>query len=158
NPFADTASAGALLVRGSRDQWPEAIKALDGALAFERQRGLILLDVSTNVDQFGVAFQLHVEGQPNIRINDLSLQADGRHLRLPTLPAVQWEAVETLADPDPTFPPRLGFANSGVPSLIGVPTVNLVPVHPAAALQRIVDNFAAPAPSAAPARFTLPFG
>lgn len=149
---------GALFSRESENQWPEAIKALGEALTFERGHGLILLDVSTNVDQFGVAFQSLAEGQANLGIHAMTLQVDGSHLVLLTLPAVQWEAVETLADPDPTFPPRLGFANSGVPTLVGVPTVNLVPTYPAAALKQIVDNFAVPTPTPAPARFTLPFG
>lgn len=157
-PAAGAADPAALVARGQQDLWPDALKALGSALAFERQHGLILLDVSTNVDQFGVAFQAGVEGGTTVRIESLSLELDGRHLVLLTLPAVQWEVLETQADPDPTFPPRLSFANSGVPSLIRVPTVALVPVHPAAALQRIVDNFATQAPNPASARFTLPFG
>jgi hypothetical protein len=152
------ADPSALMARGQHDLWPDALKALGGALAFERQHGLILLDVSTNVDQFGVAFQAGVEGGTRLAVASLNLELDGRHLLLLTLPAVQWEVLETQSDPDPTFPPRLSFANSGVPSLISVPTVALVPVHPAAALQRIVDNFAAQAPNPAHARFTLPFG
>lgn len=148
----------ALFSRGSENQWPIAIKALGEALAFEREHGLILLDVSTNVGQFGVALQTLAEGQGNLGIHAMSLQVGGSRLVLVTLPAVQWEAVETLADPDPTFPPRLGFANSGVPTLVGVPTVNLVPTYPAAALKQIVENFAAQTPAPAPARFTLPFG
>jgi hypothetical protein len=156
--LAGATSESALIARGGHDLWPNAIKAVDGALAFERQHGLIMLDVSTNVDQFGVALQAFVERQHSLDISQLSLRLTGRDFVLLTLPAVQWEPLETIADPDLTFPSRLSFATNGVPSLIGVPTVNLVPIEPSAALQRLVENFAAAAPNPTGARFTLPFG
>lgn len=140
---------------------PGAVKALGSALAFERQRGLILLDVSTNVDQFGVAFQRTAEGHPNLAIQKLTLQLDSRHLLLLTLPAVQWEPLHTpdsLDPAEPGFPERLWFANSGVPTVIGVPTANLVPIHPAGLLENLEANFRLPQPHEATARFTLPFG
>ncbi|MCC6553249.1 MAG: hypothetical protein IT372_09550, partial [Polyangiaceae bacterium] len=144
-----------------RDVLSGAIKALGGALAFERRRALILLDVSTNTDQFGVAVARTGRdddgGSRALAVQDLYLQAGS--VELLTLPAVQWEAVITPSDPnDPTFPRRLGFATSGVPTVIDVPSVRLVAVHPRAALDTLVDNFALPAPRPARARFTLPFG
>jgi hypothetical protein len=157
-PTDGATDQAALMVRGGHDLWPNAIKAIDGALAFERQHGLIMLDVSTNIDQFGIGLQAFAEGRPTVDISQLSLRLSGREFVLLTLPAVQWEPVETIADPDPTFPPRLSFANSGVPSLIGMPTVNLVPIEPGLALQRLIENFAGPTPMPVDTRFTLPFG
>src|SRR5678815_1364911 len=89
----------------------------------------------------------------------LYLRARDQDVVLLTLPAVQWEAVITDDDPaDPTFPRRLGFANSGVPTLLNVRSVKLVRVQPQAALDELVANFARPDPVPTAARFTLPFG
>jgi hypothetical protein len=139
----------------------EAVKALGGGLRFEQQPSLILLDVSTNVDQFGVAFASVTRDAATgtLSIDAMTVQTDSAHLQLVTLPAVQWEAVETVQDPDPLpLPQWVTFANSGVPTVIGVPTTQLVPVHPSAALTVLVKNFEEPAPLATFARFTLPFG
>jgi hypothetical protein len=147
-----------------------AAKAADGVFRFEGQQRLILLDVSTNVSQFGVALRAPADfrspslsstgaTQQLIGVKGLDLAVDGRFLALLTLPAVQWEPVECEPVPDdPAFPSRLTFDNSGVPTLVDVPTVNLVPVRPDAALDSIVDNFAGPDPRPTRARFTLPFG
>ncbi len=147
-----------------------ATKALGDALEFERQPRLILLDVSSNVSQFGVALRppsdrrsdvgvSQAGGVQPLAVKGLDLVADGRLMVLVTLPAVQWEPAEgEPVQETPPFPPRVTFANSGVPTVIDVPTVNLVPVTPAAALDDITKNFAAPDPRPARARFTLPFG
>lgn len=159
---ARTTGSAMLLARaaGNTEVNDGAAKALGDALAFERSRSLILLDVSTNTDQFGVA--VSTAGRDDnpasraVAVRDLYLErAD---VVLVTLPAVQWEALITDADPDPTFPHRLGFATSGVPSVISVPSARLVPIYPKAALDTLVDNFAAANPRPAQARFTLPFG
>ena len=48
---------------------------------------------------------------------------------------MQWEAVETIADPGPDpLPPWVDFSNSGVPTVLTVPTATLVPVDPTAAV------------------------
>lgn len=143
-----------------------AMKALGEALQFESEKRLILLDLSSNVGQFGVALraparETSFEADPPqpVSVRKLDLAVDGRLMVLLTLPAVQWEAVHAEPVPDdPAFPRRLGFAKNGVPALIDVPTVDLVPVTPEAALDTIVDNFAQPDPLPARARFTLPFG
>ena len=152
------ASAPALVRRDAPDLWKDAAKSLAPALRFEREGGLILLDVSTSADQFGIGFTPRAEGRARMRINDLDLEVDGRHLVLLTLPAVQWEAVETISDPDASFPPRLGFATSGLPTTIEVPTVSLVPAHPRAALRQLLETMSSNEPVSARARFTLPFG
>lgn len=138
---------------------PGAIKALGDATDFERRRRLILLDVSTRSDQFGVAFQIDRERGPSLSVREMQLHTRSQDVLLLTLPAVQWEALITESDPnDPSFPLRLGFANSGVPTLLTVPSVRLVPVHPKAALDQLVENFALDVPQPAQTRFTLPFG
>lgn len=144
-----------------------ARRRLADALAFEAVPRLILLDLSTNISQLGVALRLPIEQRDSFRtdppkpltVRGLDLAIDGRMLTLLTLPAVQWEPVRSLPVPDdPAFPPQLRFANSGVPSLVDVPSVNLVPVTPEAALGTIIDNFKGPNPRPSRARFTLPFG
>jgi hypothetical protein len=146
---------------------PGAEKALGDMLTFEHQPRLILLDLSTKVSQFGVALRAPVDQRRTfsvapfkpMAVQGLDLAVDGRLMVLLTVPAVQWEAVKSEPVPDdPAFPPHLRFANSGVPTLVDVPTVNLVPVTPEAALTSIVSNFAEPDPRPARARFTLPFG
>jgi hypothetical protein len=166
DPFRAEQAPDALVERGGKDLWPEAVKAAGGALSFEQGQGLILLDVSTNVDQFGVAWDPSARraaaaaaSGAAVAIENLALQAEGGDVLLVTLPAVQWEAVETVQDPGPNpLPTWVDFANSGVPTVFTVPTTNLVPVYPTAALTAIVDNFAQPAPLTTQARFTLPFG
>ncbi|HEX6100909.1 MAG TPA: hypothetical protein VF432_31615 [Thermoanaerobaculia bacterium] len=157
---------------GSRAFRPEeelgpARRAMGDALRFEGLPRLILLDLSTNASQFGVALrppptervEVHNVPVKPPAIQDLSLAVDGRALTLLTLPAVQWEpASGEPVDETPLFPRAVRFAKNGVPSLVDVPTVNLVPVTPHAALDTIVGNFAQERPRPARARFTLPFG
>lgn len=139
---------------------------LGDALDFERQPKIVLLDVSSNASRFGVAMRPpNADARENIAqqplkptaVRDLDLTVDGRLLVLLTLPAVQWEPVRSQPGPEP-FPDEVRFANSGVPTIIDVPSVNLVPVNPLAAYKTIVENFAQAAPRPANARFTLPFG
>lgn len=132
---------------------------LGGLLAFEGGNSYVLLDVSTNVDQFGVAFDQSASVRTPMSIKDLRLELEADQVKLVTLPAVLWEVVHTEQDPGPgPFPEKLSFANSGVPTWINVPTATLVPVYPEAAIGRLVDNFASPTPSPVTSRFTLPFG
>lgn len=159
---------------GNSGQLMGAIRQSGDAFDFERSGSLILLDVSTHAGLFGVALGNHRRerqppathdspptGQTNTQtvVKDMQLQLAGTGLSLLTLPAVQWEVVWTEHDPDP-FPPRLSFATNGVPTVFSVPTANLIPVQPARAIDRIVDNFAAPLAESreVDTRFTLPFG
>jgi hypothetical protein len=159
NPFLAAQSPTALVERGGTDLWPAAAQATGSGLAVERSTGVILLDVSSNVGQFGVAWDPAKATPAEYAVQDLSLVAPGTDVLLLTLPAVQWEAVETIADPGPDpLPTWVGFSNSGVPAVLSVPTAALVPVEPAAAVARIVGNFARAAPLPGAARFTLPFG
>ena len=155
------------LVALRRETEPWNPEVLGDALDFERHPRLILLDVSTKVSQFGVALHPPPErgssrfdpGDAPIRpleVRGLDLAADARTLVLVTLPAVQWEPVvcEATGD-DPSLPPQLRFDNSGVPTTIDVPTVELVPVTPEAALDALVG---AKNRQRAHMRTTLPFG
>jgi len=162
-PFADEQAPSALVERGGSDLWPGAVTAAGSSLSFEASQGVILLDVSTNVGQFGVAWEPRARRETAaadpFAIKNLTLEAEGGDVLLLTLPAVQWEAVETVQDPGPDpLPARVDFANSGVPTVFTVPSTALVPVEPAAALTVLIANFAQPAPLTTQARFTLPFG
>lgn len=162
DPFEPEESPAAFVERAAPELWAAGVEAMGGALAFESSRGLMLLDVSTNVDQFGVAWDPSSKqdaGETRFTIDGLAFEADGEDVQLVTLPAVQWEAVETVQDPGPDpLPQWVDFANSGVPTVFGVPTAQLVPVYPTAALSALVDNFAEERPVPTQARFTLPFG
>lgn len=133
---------------------------------FEKQPKIVLLDVSTNASRFGIAVRpprasdRKSTAQYPLRppqVQGLDLSIDGRFLTLLTLPAVQWEPVKALPGPEP-FPDEVRFANSGVPTTVDVPSVDLVPINPLAAYRSIVDNFAQSNPRVSRARFTLPFG
>lgn len=159
DPFQAGQAPAALVALGGTNLWPQATKALGEALAFERSAGLILLDVSTNAGQFGVAWDPSEKTMGAVAVQNLTFVAEGTDVLLVTLPAVQWEAVETIADPGPDpLPQWVGFDNSGVPTVFSVPATNLVPVYPTAAITGLVDNFAQPAPLDSQARLTLPFG
>jgi hypothetical protein len=146
----------------------ELARAHGDIFEFEGQSKIILVDVSTNASRFGVAVRpprrddrqdaprqqqaLHAP-----QVQGLDLAVDGRMLVLLTLPSVQWEPVRAVPGPEP-FPDEVRFANSGVPTTVDVPSVELIPVNPLAAYDAIVENFAQKSPQASRARFTLPFG
>ncbi|HEY6922925.1 MAG TPA: hypothetical protein VI653_05620, partial [Steroidobacteraceae bacterium] len=128
---------------------------------------LFLLDVSSNVDQFGVA--LGVAGRRDVKANltetsslaisGLDLVAPEIQLRVFTPPAVQWEPVVTVQNPATLpnpFPSPAGFLNDGGPTLMGVNDVTLVPVAPAPLIDGVVASYAGGKRAAV--RFTLPFG
>lgn len=128
---------------------------------------VILLDLSTNVDQFGIAWKTisHPrDAQPNtLLVNSMFLESPSDSVFVLTVPSVLWEPVYTEPPPSPAYPPGypspISFPNSGGPTAIGVQSASLVRVAPAPALDNLIDNFnASPAPSTALARLTLPFG
>lgn len=147
-----------------------AERAIGDALAIEKQSKIVLLDVSTNASRFGVALrpptgqERELVAGPGgapfkpLQVKDLDLAADARFMVLMTLPAVQWEPVRNEPNPAAPFPDEVRFANSGVPTTVDVPGVELVPVNPLAAYRDVVANFAKAAPLPSAMRFTLPFG
>lgn len=166
-------AAGTLAAAGAQSiaQPPAGHSAVSAAVDaglfdFERQPRIMLLDVSSNASRFGVAVvpprsewreeaKQHPLQWPAVRGMDFAV--DGRMLTLVTLPAVQWEPVRALPGPEP-FPDEVRYANSGVPTVIDVPSVTLVPVDPLNAYRKVLDNFEQPQPRPSHARFTLPFG
>jgi hypothetical protein len=143
---------------------------------FERAAGptreqLVLVDVSSNIDQFGVGFGAGrnvdhqtlaaVSGGLPIRIDGLDLSAPIRNLRVVLLPQFQWEPVINIPNPlvlDP-YPNVLASANDGGPSVLGSASVTLVPIAPERLTDVMLSEFSA-APDGTPlaAKFTLPFG
>jgi hypothetical protein len=125
--------------------------------------GPTLLDLSTNVSQFGVSFGVGTAREPiavspvNLSIADLFLQAPGLDLRVVTLPAVQWEPVLT-PDQSTPFPSPLSYANSGATTEFAAKTVTLVPIAPRQAIDALLAAYHAVPSSEVVARFTLPFG
>jgi len=143
---------------------------------FERTAGpapeqLVLVDVSSNIDQFGVGFgpgrdtDQHsvtvVASSLPIRILGLDLSAPIRNLRVVPLPQFQWEPVINIPNPlvlDP-YPNILASANDGGPSVLGSASVTLVPIAPERLTDVMLSEFAAGADgSPLAAKFTLPFG
>jgi hypothetical protein len=159
---------------------PNAASAMLGAqsnlapqalvVSSEASRGggaVILLDLSTNVDQFGVAWQsrsFSKEASPNsLAVESMFLETPSNSVFVLTVPAVLWEPVYTEPAPSPPYPigypSPISFPDSGGPTAIRVDSANLVRIAPAPALDSLVDNFTtSPMPSAAIARLTLPFG
>jgi hypothetical protein len=121
---------------------------------------LILLDLSTNVDQFGVAWRSagrDTTVSQRLAVDSMYLESLSSSVYVLTLPAVQWEPVFT--ESPPAFPSPLTFADSGGPTAIAVQSVQLVRISPAPALDNLVLNFGtSPSPQPALARLTLPFG
>ena len=111
-----------------------------------------LLDLSTNVSQFGVAFST-----ASASIGDLYLQVPGIEVEVMTLPAVQWEPVIT-PDQSTPFPSPLTYADSGVPTTLAASSVTLVPIAPRPAIDALLAAYHGSPPSAVSMRFTLPFG
>ena len=128
---------------------------------------IFLLDVSSHADQFGVGLGFRGSGREepagqaaNLRIDQLHLATAARFVRVFTLPHIQWEPVWTIQNPDlAPFPSPLGSADDGGPMLMGINTVNLVPISPAPVVIDLVREFRRKEiTTRAAALFTLPFG
>ena len=133
---------------------------------------LFLLNVSTNVDQFGVCIGSgrRLPTVPNglafpipAQIEALDLVTEGRNIRLFTMPQIQWEPVRTpvqnLAVGPFPFPSPLFSGDDGGPTRLGVDTVELVPIAPRPVLEQIVTAFNRDEDNRpVGALFTLPFG
>jgi len=134
---------------------------------------VVLLDLSTNVDQFGVAWRTNPfvrdaganapAGASALKVDSMYLESPSNSVFVLTVPSVLWEPVYTDPAPSPPYPAGypspISFPNSGGPTLIGVQSVSLVRIAPAPALDSLVGNFTtSPTPAQALARLTLPFG
>jgi len=141
---------------------PPSITA--SAVVVQQPPGIVLLDLSTNVDQFGINFLARsadaagaAPGPSPLAVDSLFLESTSRAVSVLTVPAVQWEPIST--DSGPPFPSPMTFQNSGPPTVMAVQSVQLVPVAPAPALDNLVANFTtSTTPQITRARWTLPFG
>lgn len=101
---------------------------------FSRGRDFVpvLVDVSSNVDQFGVAIPLLGGAAASLQIAGMSLIAEARHVAVMTLPPISWEPMLTKT-PEPgaagdiPLPPP---PHDGGPALLTADTVELRPVEP----------------------------
>jgi hypothetical protein len=129
---------------------------------------LFMLDVSSQADQLGVGAAVTSPpattataepGSASWSIAGLDLVAPCQDLRVFTAPAVQWEPVVTIQNPDVQpypFPSPAGFLDDGGPTVMGAADVTLVPVAPVPLLDQVVIAYDGGA--AAGVQFTLPFG
>ncbi len=123
--------------------------------------GVTLLDLSTNVSQFGVSIGGRTADEVAVvpaapSIAELFLQEPGNSVRVVTLPAVQWEPVITPDQTSP-FPSPLSFANSGPSVVFATNSVTLVPIAPRPAIDALLTAYNTEFSQVA-ALFTLPFG
>jgi hypothetical protein len=149
---------------GAQDQrWRAGLQSVFNKTLVSPGPALFLLDVSSNVDQFGVGLASpgrgDLDGQAALAISGLDLVAPCLGMRVFTAPAVQWEPVRTIQNPkvQPSpFPSPAGFLDDGGPTLLGATDVTLVPVAPAPLLDHVISAYDGGRPGAA--LFTLPFG
>ena len=165
-------ASGLALETQAEDRAAEAgLRSVFEGTAGSTREGLVLVDVSSNIDQFGVGFGVGREpkhttiavvntGLP-ISIAGLDLSAPARNLRVLLLPQFQWEPVINLPNPNvPGFyPPTLASADDGGPTVLGTASVTLVPFAPETVTKVMLEEFAAGG-GGIPigAKFTLPFG
>lgn len=142
------------------------------------QHGPTLLDLSSNADRFGVMLAQRAAPAPRDRVEedvgahiarppaerlvveDLLLHTPADRMMVLTVPPVQWEALATLdqVPGEPPYPEHVSFADNGPPALLGVETVELVPVAPAPAFDRFVSAASGPDGAAGSAILGLPSG
>ena len=88
-----------------------------------------LLDLSTRIDQFGVAVPLF--NFSRAKIEDLALVTETRAIALFTLPPISWEPMLTAnVPPGSTDPPLAPPPHDGGAALLQADSVHLVPIAP----------------------------
>jgi len=140
------------------------------SVAGNAREHLVLVDVSSNVDQFGVGFGIargddehSIVGLPTvlpIAIDGLDLSTLARNLRVVLLPQFQWEPVVNIPNPllDP-YPSVVASPDDGGPTVLGTNSVTLVPFAPKRLADVMLDEYrGGPEGHALGAKFTLPFG
>ena len=135
----------------------EAEKTPDTATSTLRPVGPTLLDLSTNLSQFGVTYLPGERMDQRLSVKDLYLQTAATAINVVTLPTVQWEPLIT-PNPDNNFPSRLGFLNSGPMTQFITNTVTLTPLAPRQAIDGLLTSFHSSSNPQVNVRFTLPFG
>ncbi len=134
---------------------------------------ILLLDVSTNQDLFGVALSSGSTRTVTARsgtsgsywraysVAQLDVHSQMAGIRVVTLPQIQWEPVRTLDEDQDImtlgwFPTPLASATDGGATVIGVRSQHLVPVIPEYAISGSCEAFSDGEPVVF--RTTLPFG
>jgi hypothetical protein len=132
-----------------------------------------LLDLSSNVAQFGVAFtsirtDAEVVTPSPFSVSNLLLSAPATDLGVMTLPAVQWEPIvtdptdesENPTPPATKFPTPLYFPDSGPTTVFGQNSVTLTPIAPRYVIDELISSYNVDTgtPTDVSVRFTLPSG
>ena len=138
--------------------FPHGGTETDIASSTLRPVGSTLVDLSTNLSQFGVAYLPGDLPNQKLSVKNLYLQASATAINVVALPAVQWEPLITPG-PDPlNFPNRLGFLNGGPMTQFITNNVTLTPLAPRQAIDGLLTAFhSGPSPQVN-VHFTLPFG
>ena len=143
-------------LRARDESLPEAFNHLGRQ---QTDRGLALLDVSSNAGQFGMAIGFGDQPGGGFDIRDLTLSVAGSNAMVFLLPQFQCEPVFNKANPN--VPGESAgtffFGDDGGPTLAAAETVRLVQVRPIAVLAEVVQSYMQDRHSAA-VLFTLPFG
>ncbi|HCG02009.1 MAG TPA: hypothetical protein DEV93_15880 [Chloroflexi bacterium] len=130
---------------------------------------IVLLDVSTNADLFGVGIGIadrrrHQQSgaQLPFSVEGMDLVTNAFNTRIYTLPQIQWEPVQTVQNPDVQpypFPSPVTSETTGDPTLIGTDAYKLVPIAPLQVVEAFLSEYNDAAASARlGALFSLPFG
>jgi len=134
------------------------------ALAVENEQ-YYLLDVSTNSDWFGVGIAIGAARTTAnsvfpLFIDGINLVTAAHNTRIYTLPQVQWEPLQTIPNPDvtPAFPLFTGFDDTGLPTIVGTESYQLVPIAPRPVIKTFVDQYNTATPQSLAMLFSLPFG
>jgi hypothetical protein len=120
-----------------------------------KQGGILLLDLSTNVSQFGVCVNLFQEGDASaisVAVADLFLQITNSYLNVMTLPPIQWEPVR-----DAQTGNVLSYADCGPTGVFAVDSQKLIPVAPRPAIDGLIEGYQGPSNNKVSVRFSLPF-
>lgn len=130
---------------------------------------IVLLDVSTNADLFGVSIgfagrKRHEPANAKLpfSIDGMDLVTNAFNTRIYTLPQIQWEPVRTVQNPDVQpypFPSPVASQTTGDPTLVGTESYRLVPITPLQVVEAFIGDYNDPAkPERMAALFSLPFG
>lgn len=159
-PDPETSSQDPVALQNQR--YEAALRGMFDEAIGASPESLFLLDVSSNADQLGVGLgtpdpaRTTGGGGTALAISGLDLVTPGVNLRTFTTPQIQWEPVINIPNPDGPFPSPVAFWDDGGPTLMGSPTVDLVPIAPIPVINKILNSYQQGNPAAV--LFTLPFG
>ncbi|MDQ6916327.1 MAG: hypothetical protein M3023_00725 [Pseudomonadota bacterium] len=133
---------------------PNAVGVDRGAmLAARAPPPLVLVDVSSNADQFGVAIP---QAAPSLRVQGLAVVAEADHVAVVTLPPISWEPMLTKAPLPGTDVPLPPPPHDGGIAYLTAEAKDVAPVVPIALVSTYHDAINAHRHFSA--RLPLPFG